>query len=488
MKTKLLVLLLALLMLVSAFAGCSNATDNPEEGSTEQESDAESTAEDDALPPPDFDSIDMNCEFKVLQRDGAEKEEWEFEKEENPILNNALIEKIGYLEEKYNISFSYYRIALSDTAMIANSIQGGEQAYDFLSYPAYHSNTLAIKGLLHSLQTVDTIDTTQIWWNKELNDMLSYQGHNFFAVGSSNLSALWRASCVFVNKDIAEDRGYAMSDIYDMVNDHTWTIDKMLELATDVYVDADEIEGASAGDTFGISQTVCWYPTFYGAGLMFATKDSDGDFVVNSIDEKTVDIITKIITYVNDESICVPLGAGIDQFSQFTDGKALFLVEGINVSTKAKGSATDYGILPAPLGSTDQNRYYSFVHKTHNSTFSIPVDVDADKLSWIGMIIEEANYISRKEIWPAFYETLLKGQVAKDPESAEILDIVFDSMVIDPGIVYSAEFDNKIRSMVSTNQDSGIKSDLDTLTGVVQYDLDNIIKKYKEVIAKYKEQ
>ena len=93
----------------------------------------------------------------------------------------------------------------------------------------------------------------------------------------------------------------------------------------------------------------------------------------------------------------------------------------------------------------------------------------------IGIMLEESNYISRKKVWPEFYNTLMKGQLARDPESAAILDIIFDNLIIDPVLIYgvtnAASFDTTIRKLITDNAYSSVGSALTEIVDAVQENL-----------------
>lgn len=474
MKNRILVLLLCLCMVLTVFAGCgTKETQDPSDTDNGQTS-SKDTVETDAEP--DFGDIKFDCEINILQRDGAVREEWDAEVEDNTIMQHALIEKVGYLEEKYGVSFQYYAVHVNDVTQVEASILSNSAYYHIMTLPHLHMASMASQGLLRNVAAIENVDLSQPWWSQQLNNELDYKGSLYFATGNSNLCSMWYTNAVFFNKDMAQALGYSVSDIYASVNDHTWTAEKMLSMANELYVDRDGQEGATLGDRYGISQTSAWFPVFYGAGLKLATKNDDGKFVVNTISQDIIDNITSIINYQNDGDTAVPLSAGLNQWEVFANGNALFLMDGIAYSHYVKGSTIDYGILPCPLGESGQANYYNFVHQGHDSAFAVPADTAEGDLAMIGIMLEESNYISRKKVWPEFYNTLMKGQLARDPESAAILDIIFDNLIIDPVLIYgvtnAASFDTTIRKLITDNDYSNVGSTLNGIVNTVQGNLD----------------
>ena len=379
------------------------------------------------------------------------------------------------MEDKYGVTFEFRKRTKVDVySTLANEITINEGTYDIIDFPLLQTSTLASQGLLYNLSDIENIDLSKPWWSQQLNDDISYNGNNFFAVGNSNLTSMWTASCVFFNKSIAERYGKDISAIYQMVTDRTWTLDKMLEMAK-------EVDG---GDLYGVSQTAGgWYTAFYGSGMKLVSFDDNlGEFVLNPFDEPLVDRITDIIDYKNNEEISLINDGTLDEWKAFTNGNVLFLVESIAVSTSAKASSVEYGILPSPLGAEGQSAYFTSIHPGHSSCFSIPIDVWDGDLPMLAVIMEEANYISRKEVWPELYDTLLKGQVARDPQSAEILDTIFDNLTVDPCLMYSPSLDQVVRALIASGNSTNVKSTLDGAIPKVEGELAAINTSYREKI------
>ena len=486
--TRILLLLLTLAMTVSVFAGCKTQTNGSETDSEGTTAGTQDTGTAEIVP--DFEPFDYDTDITILQNDNTNgsinREEWNSEEAENENLEYALIDKIDYLETKYGITFNFrYRTKVDVGGTLSNEIMTNQGTYDIINFPLLQTSTLASQGLLYSLTDVENIDLSKPWWNQQLNEDVAYNGDNFFAVGNSNLTSMWTAGCVFFNKQLAEGVGYNYNSIYQMVTDHTWTLEKLLEISQDAWQEKDGENGKTAGDIFGIAQTAGgWYTAFYGSGIKFVSASDNGDFVLNSVDQTVIDYLEMIIEYENNEEISFvdTKHEGTDTWGKFTNGEALFLVEFIAVSTNAKKSSVDYGILPSPLATAGQTSYYTTIHTGHSSCFAIPTDIWDGDLPMLGKIIEEANYISRKEVWPEMYDTLLKGQIARDPQSADILDVIFDNLSVDCMLIYAPVLDTTIRALIKKGDTSNIKSTLDGVVPNAEAQLLNINNAYKDKI------
>lgn len=487
---KLILILLSLVMVLSLFAGCGQKTDDGNEVTTNDpvtnSGDGTGTTEE-VLIEPNFPEIELGT-ISIIQRRNETREEWDPERESNTVIQQALIERNNYLSNKYeDFDIEYYYVMTDSefTPKLTTPISSGQQAYDIVIHPPMRLMWLANLGCLRLVQTVDNVNLDNPWWSTKLNERLSYKGYNFFAVGNANLTAMWRTSAIYFNKSIAESVGLSVSELYQSVFNHTWTLEKMLTYAKQATMDGgDGLDVISNKDTFGIIQTPGFYPAFCGTGLTLADVNDDGEFFAKKASQEIVDRVTSMINYMNNDEIALPLTAGIDQWPHFADGKGLFLVEGIAATQVVRDGEINYGLLPCPLGQDGQTEYHNFMHHGHGSAMAVPVDVDNDYLAVIGAFLEEAGYSSRLKVWPAFYKTLMKGQIARDPESADVMDIIFNNISTDIGLVYSDVYDAAIREMIANNDYTSVKSKLDGLYDSMQEALDEINVLYQEHIAK----
>ncbi len=488
MKQKLICLMSVLLMLSLLLVGC-NKKDGDGEGTTAAVTPPVVNGdEEEVIPDPGLPSVAYDREIRVVQSSERWREEWNADKENGgkegfPVLQKALFDRNAELEEKYSISFEYYDFKLAETTTkIQNSIKGGQNNYDFLSYSNTFMVQLAQNGALHPIQAIPNIDLTAPYWYGELNELMSYRDTNFFVVGSANMFSLWTASCVWYNMDLADDLGID-TDFYGMVKEHKWTLDALLTAAQQAgYLDKTD-DGLSKDDQFGISQTAGgWYTAFYGSGLMMGNKDEDGRWNYDVSDERIFDQIQKIKDYQNNEALSLKLSGGIDQWNVFRDGGALFLIEFVCVYDRIQEADLEYGILPSPLLEEGQENYYTSFHKTHSSALAVPRDVPAEDLAMIGTILEDATYKARVKQWPAYYNVLLKNRASKNPESAEMVEYVFENLILDPIVMFCEDIDNTVRGLIDGTNSAGIFSTMDSYQGAFQGKLDSFMTAFDQII------
>ena len=113
----------------------------------------------------------------------------------------------------------------------------------------------------------------------------------------------------------------------------------------------------------------------------------------------------------------------------FVNNKGLFLDTTFKLITNLRDMDTDFGIIPYPKWDEAQKDYCS---RVEGGDFPI-VPVTNKKLEMTGVLLEAMCAESAKHVIPAYYDKMLKGKVARDEESAEMLDIIFRNRIYDLG-------------------------------------------------------
>ena len=482
MKTRLLTLMLALMMLLSAFAGCKKKTETEEPAGS-----VDVTVDENA---PDIPAVNYDRTINILQVSAAWKEEWDPDKEtSHDVLSDAMYTRNAYLMEKYGIDFSYDHKDKNEgkeTGEVRNYLLSDLPTYDFMSYSPLFLSAWAQEGLLAEISDLPYMDFSQPWWYGTIMEEITVDGNCYFAIGASNLSAMWTANGVIFNKSMFESY-YPNDDLYQVIRDKNWTLESMLTYAEGIYYDKDGITGATNNDRYGIVYAgAVWYPLFYGTGIRMTTKDADGNFAVNVDGEAVIDRITEIITLCNNRDITREFNANDqdDEWLAFAAGGGLFLPESMAATHICRNNMTDiYGVLPTPLLQAGQENYYTPIHPNHSSAMAVGKNVATSDWEMLGSIIVDAAYMSQKVQWPVFFETVLKGRTAKDAETLEMLDIVFTNLVLDPLLLYDQEndVDNAIRGLIADNATTNVYTTLHGLKENVETDLKNAMDQLRGI-------
>ena len=132
---------------------------------------------------------------------------------------------------------------------------------------------------------------------------------------------------------------------------------------------------------------------------------------------------------------------GAQQTGDSTDMKAFAADKSLLVTTrigdviwKLSEMENDYGILPYPLLDESQTEYGTRVQDTMN-LMCIPIDAKSAELS--GAVLEALAAQSYRTVTPAFFDIALKSRYSRDPETAEMMDLIKDSILINFESLYN---------------------------------------------------
>jgi hypothetical protein len=114
----------------------------------------------------------------------------------------------------------------------------------------YHGiDGFVTENYLSDFKSIPGINLDADYWNYDLMDDISLNDRMYLGFGDFNI--LYTHLVAF-NKDLmAKYEDSLEAPVYDMVDNYTWTLDRMISLANMVYVDT-TADGKTKDDTFGI--------------------------------------------------------------------------------------------------------------------------------------------------------------------------------------------------------------------------------------------
>ena len=494
---KILCLLLAALMLLSLVA-CGQTTDEPS-GETQGNG---NVTEVDTADPNYVCDLPSNLNYGgetigILYANVNNKgDEMVSEKLGLGVVSDAVYERNLAVQEMLGVAFEFF--PEDDATQVANSqtldIQGGQGDYDLVVNGTYMSVQPAMEGKYINLSVLENINTDKHYWTQGYNDMVTFTdaGMQFLASGPIAISMFRFMYLTLYNKTLFNDN--KITDLYETVKAGDWTLDYQLSIAKDHYVDKDGDSKRSDGDFYGFvtGNIISVDPYMVASNIHMITKDADtGDLMFNSealpnlsdLCDKVQLIYNNDSTYVYDTATKddVPYNYIIDHFTANNTlmVTTMFLKMETNYESLAPMS---YGIAPMPKFDTNQKSYYSYV-QDQVSCFGISAVVgDSDRQEMLAAVLEAMAYHSYKLVRPAYYETALSERYMQDPESKEVLDMIFDSLYFD----FSSSCSNIFTSCVIRDNLrpilSGTKNTVASSTRSWQKSVERHLKKYNEVL------
>lgn len=448
---KLLTRLLAVILTGSMLlAACAESKDNtaksPENASADnaggiEETEAETEKRPD-LPEITYDGSD----FTILC---CSNWSWWFgtddfyaEEENGEPVNDAVFRRNMIIDERYNVKITELNnmgSAKGGTNVggkyIRTAVTADDPAYDASLMAAYEVSKLAYENYVIDLNSLRYLDLTNPWWDQKANSDLTIRGMMFYSTGDISTLDDGCTFCILFNKKLAED--YRMDNCYDLVNSGTWTIDKLVEMASSI---SEDLNGDGKFDDQDLYGFCIWQDSMMGminaAGEHFCALNDDGDIELTLYNERTVDMFNKYYALVSDRTKAYSIYHNADSIESMFSNNQVFLYTRYLATVQAyRNMDADFGILPYPKYDETQNGYFSTIAPYGCSFICVPLIVRDEDMSAI--ILEDTAFESVKTVTKAFYDITLQGKLVRDDDSSAMLDIIYGNRVFDLGLFYA---------------------------------------------------
>ena len=436
---KIITLMLLASILISTIS-CGSETDNTvTDDTSEAISDTvgtTSTEVSDDLPDINF----GGKTFNVLTFDFI-KDDFVAEELNGDVVNDAIYNRDRTVSERFgvNITYNAENDFSSSTKLIKSSILAGDNEFQLVANHVIDIGTLATEGLFLNWYDVPYINFSKPWWAKSTTDDLTINGDKaVLAIGDYVLSTLKGTYCYYYDKKFAED--YHLENLYDVVESGKWTLEYLENTIKDIYSDLNGNAKQDSYDFYGLTQSVgspmeAYFWAF--GGKIFNIDDGTPELVYEN--EHTADIVSAVYALVNETSGVTSKREQYNDYHEFAsmafvDDLTLFAPGTLLMATKHFRTKTnEYGIIPYPKFDENQESYKTMVDGYH-AVLTVPKTIDDPE--FVGIITEALNAESRRQVFPAYYETALKKKNTYDDESVKLLDMIVDSRVFDFGFVY----------------------------------------------------
>lgn len=442
---------IALLLLLASIASLFSCEDTKSQSSNDTSSNeshtSEISVEDDTIKC-ELPALNYGNEtFTILVEDygGTCGPEFYIEESDGDIVNDAVYKRNQKVSEWLNIDLEYelFTHAWDDrdnfTTKLRTSILSQDGTYDLVAGTGYFMPAFVSEGLLSDMSELQYIDIEKPWWSSKFMEVSSLDGKYYFVTGDACLGLIRNMYCIFENLDLADTA--KVENLYDVVRDGKWTLDKMKEIASELYSDLNGNTSIDSEDQFGLLLDGGNHVTgfFEAVGIdIIEFNNGEPEFIydnehnVNAIEKLTSIIMNTSGVYydrqANDESA---------ENSIFKDGNVLLSTGWFTHTESFRNLDFSYGVLPYPKYD-EEDEYRTTVFPCY-SVLTIPVDSpDPERAA---AVCEALAYESWKNVTPAYFETALKVKYANDSDSAQMFDIIRESVSFDFGYVYTLPLD-----------------------------------------------
>lgn len=441
-------LIAIVLALVTCLATVSCATGTGEEGTSAPDNSSSNTGEsEDTGEPLELPEFNFNGKTLTFLVRGSDAVEWQTvdiytDKLNSEPVNDAVYQRNDLIQSKYNVQIAQLPLESGETAQqkVSTEVRSGTGEFQAAITKLGEAAAIATQNLLYDLNSTDIshIDLEKSWWDTKAVSELSVDGKLYYATGDLLTSDNDGTFIIMFNKKIMEDK--KLGNIYELVDNKQWTLDKMYELEQNAIESVDgQLQYDNGIIGFAVTSNVP-YALLYGTGVSIVKKNNQ-DIPEYSLDiDKAATAIDAAIQLMSKEVALDMEVVGNKNVVEnglkcFGEGHALFYGECLQCVTRLRVHKLDFGVIPYPMLNEAQGEYYSHMNEV-GGMVSILKSVTGDNLEMTCAMIEAMAYYSKQYLTPAYYEKNLIAKGLQDEESGPMVDLILSTRTYDLAYVY----------------------------------------------------
>lgn len=463
--TRIVTLLLALLMICALAVACADPADdpndtsdtddpaqgnNPDDGNSTEDSNYDANGYiKDNLPA----DLDYNRAEVMVLCWNAERDEFYIEEQTGDGVLDAIWTRNANIEDRLNVTLTFEECK-GDTKnvstfvkQVSNSFAAGEKVYDIIAAYSRTAGELAYKGYYADLNDIEDsyLDLDMPWWPDNLTETASVGNSLYFVSGDASVNTLHFMYTIYYNQQLIADRG--LTEPTEYVKNHTWTIDKLIEMTSEQYQDLDNDSKASADDFYGFTTIYYGLDAFYtGSDLKILEATGDDDLIRFSDDywgEKTTNLVDKLGKWCTSSDVYISIsGASVDFAAPFVNGNAMFCQNRVYLADSKHSSGLNdvewkYGLVPTPLYDENQEDYITVI----GNPFTLyGIMTDCEEQTRMTAVLECWGSEAYRLTTPALFYDNMKYRYSAIDTSAQMFDILRETQSYDLGRILGKSF------------------------------------------------
>lgn len=361
------------------------------------------------------------CDWMAINRVTADEETGDS-------LNDAVYRRNMNIEERYNVTLSEYQNGDNALKSVMNLVSAGDTTYSvFLLREEPAFNVVLQNGAVDYAE-IPYLNLDREWWLQSSLENMSICDHVYYGISTFDTTHYDGTSALYFNKTMIDN--YDLEDPYQLVADGTWTIDKMMEMASVVAKDLNGDGKWDDGDQYGYASHEILVARYLMAGVgapLSLSKDKNDELYFDMTSDYYIERLQKIASLFKVKDGFYHPGADSANhggYEFFLEGNVLFYNETLGNAQKLRQMTLDFGILPAPKYDEKQENYYNDVIEA----YFMLVPVTNPDIARTGILMEALAYESLDTVMTTAYDGMLQGIVSRDTESEAMLDLIFNSL------------------------------------------------------------
>ncbi|MBQ8551635.1 MAG: hypothetical protein IJ428_02345 [Clostridia bacterium] len=404
------------------------------------------------------------------------------------VIKQAVYDQFRATEERLNVKFEYIDVNpfAQLSGLVSQSINAQSDDYQLVFGVASNIIGLVNEGYFLSVNELPHVNLDKVWWNRGYIESVSINSDNpYILFGDISYNMIERTCAMFFNKRMMEElNDLTDTDIYDIVLNGEWTLDKFTELAVGIYRDDNGNTQNDIDDIHAVTISGAREFEFmaFSAGLRYTDRDEDGYPVLNLYTDSAITLTDKLLSVLRSEDTYLEGGNNNYADLKFAGGKALFMPSRLFLAGwgSLREMSDDFGIIPMPKLDETVDGYYSTVGNAVEWGV-VPVTV-ADP-TMISAVAESLAYEGYERLTPVYYENSLKLKYTRGDADTEsrILDLITQSARTDfiylnklggIGNIFATAFNTNQNNFSSTYA-AMEPAALQTLADMIEADMEN---------------
>ena len=416
------------------------------------------------------DDLNYNGEvINIISRDSDWVRDEIWVKEINgDVVSDAVYARNAAVEEQLGVQINNIFITGDDNYAVSDkvrtAVKAGSDEFDILANSVYSTIMYTAENIFHNLYDCEYLDLEKPYWAQGFNDAASIGDGQYMCTGAAALTLYRYMFVTFFNKDMMAE--VTDVNLYEVVNNNQWTLEYQYDLAAKFYSDLNGNGQRDEDDRYGFVCTNVAYidPYWSSCELPILTKNEDNEYVYSmNLDRMSaaVDLILKLWYNCEGSYIFASVSDAANQLigtSAIAERRsATTTLRLVSVETEDFRNMTDrYGIIPIPKMEESQEGYQTFLHDQFTA-FGIVSTVKESRLQMMGAFLEAMAAESYKSLVPTYYELALKTKYVSDEESGQMLDMIYQSIYIDAGVLYTKSLSSihqQLRTVVKSENNT----------------------------------
>lgn len=392
-------------------------------------------------------------------------------------VNDAMYESVENVKRRFNVEIECIDSTglLKDT--IVNQLMAGDSDYDVVAGYAYYDFSLASSGYILNINDLspfgadNIIDTSMPYWAKNYIDAASYKDNTYWLVGDISIETLGCMYVTFVNDSLYQKTCNEMyGNIYDYVTDGKWTVDLLSEMSALCYSDLNGNDKYDDADTYGFATH--WIHVVdgltVGSGIEYTQRLADGTVALTlPTNPHNIDLLQKLNAF-KALATSHTYSQEIDAIYAFKEDRVMFMVNTLrHAEINLRDMETNYYILPVPKYDVAQENYRTGIH---DQCAIFGISYASEKVYESAVVLEAICAEHSRLVRPKYYDEALKYKYTRDDSSADMIDIVRDSVYTDFALCWAMDMGgitHTIRNL-TPNPKSTIQKSTKTWTSALE--------------------